>query len=146
MPIQYPVTKTVISTSQWGIPITDAVNANTTAVANLQTATALTAWTAMTLINGFTNQNAGYNVAQYRKRGDMVEVRGTLTGGSYSTNFFQLPTGYRPPASIQIVARADVTSPYITVDSSGNMSYRAPSLSGANAGVFSILASFSTIA
>lgn len=34
MPIPYPVTQTKISTSLWGIPITDAVNANTTFAGN----------------------------------------------------------------------------------------------------------------
>lgn len=37
MPINRPTSKTIISTTGWGIPITDAVNANTDTVAKLTT-------------------------------------------------------------------------------------------------------------
>jgi hypothetical protein len=97
MAINRPVTKTIISTTAWGIPITDQVNANTTDIAALK---AVPAWTGVTFSNGWSNFGTGYQLAQYRKVGDMVYVRGTITGGAAGTIAFTLPTGFRPPASM----------------------------------------------
>ena len=90
MAIIRPVTKTLISSPDWGIPITDAVNANTNAIA----ANAPTVWTALALVNGWTNPG-GY-VTQCRKIGDLVQIRGRLTGGPMLATMFTLPVGFRP--------------------------------------------------
>lgn len=93
--IPRPITKTVISSPSWGIPITDQVNANTTDIAALKP----TAWTNVTFQNGWTNISP---VVQYRKIGDIVYIRGTIGGGSLSTNAFNLPVGFRTPYKLDI--------------------------------------------
>ncbi|MGB8507691.1 MAG: hypothetical protein WCD76_04745 [Pyrinomonadaceae bacterium] len=63
------------------------------------------AWTAIpTMQNGWVNYGAGYQVAQYRKIGDRVEVRGFIKDGTLSTVISNLPAGYWPPASLQFPA------------------------------------------
>lgn len=100
MPITRPTTKTIISTTGWGIPITDEVNRLTTDLAS----TKPTVWTAVTFTNGWANFGGGYQTAQYRKIGDMVYVRGTISGGAVATSPFTLPAGFRPPAVMQFPA------------------------------------------
>jgi hypothetical protein len=92
MAIVRPTTKTLISTTNWGIPITDAVNANTTAIAN----NVPTAWTNPTFLNGWMSYGSGYAPGQYRKVGDMVQIRGLVKSGSLGNAIFMLPVGYRP--------------------------------------------------
>jgi hypothetical protein len=63
------------------------------------------AWTALpTMQNGWVNYASGYQVAQYRKIGDRVEVRGFIKDGSLGTVISNLPAGYWPPASLQFPA------------------------------------------
>jgi hypothetical protein len=92
MAIPYPVTQTKISTTQWGIPITDAVNKNATDIASNATAisniNAILAnspavpvtltFAALTLGNG-TNQAWISRLSQ-----GMVAIGGKLTLGSSS--------------------------------------------------------------
>lgn len=92
MAITRPVTKTLISTAAWGIPITDQVNANAAAIAN----NAPTAWVTATLQNGFTVLS-GYAAPAYRKVGDVVQIRGSVAGGAVVQTLFVLPVGFRPP-------------------------------------------------
>ena len=134
MAINRPTTKTVISTTQWGIPITDQVNTNTNAIAALQS----TAWTNMTLFNGWSNFGGSYALASYRKRGDMVDCRGTIQGGSSGSIFAILPTGFRSPVSLQPNARDG----YLNIDSSGNMTFTGYATFS---GITSFLLSFSTV-
>jgi hypothetical protein len=100
MAINPPVSHTTISTAQWGIPITDEVNRLTTAVAALQPG----AWVALSYQNGWTNIGGGQQNGQYRKWGDMVQLRGFLQNGTAGTVAFNLPAGFRPPAGIGLVA------------------------------------------
>lgn len=58
-----------------------------------------TPWTAVTFQNGWVNYGFGFQVAQYRKVGDMVQVRGFIKSGTGVTAAFTLPTGFRPPAA-----------------------------------------------
>jgi hypothetical protein len=90
MAIPYPVTQTKISTTQWGIPITDAVNKNATDIANNATSIASNTaallnspaipitltLAALTLGNG-TNQAWLSRLSQ-----GMVAIGGKLTFGS----------------------------------------------------------------
>jgi len=100
MAINRPTTKTIISTSNWGIPITDEVNrlttqsnTNTTDITNLKP----TAWTNASLANGWTNWGGNVQVLQYRKVGDIVYIRGGLKspGPSGATVITTLPAGFR---------------------------------------------------
>lgn len=90
MAILRPVTKTLISSSSWGIPITDEVNRLTPLV----DAAKPTAWTNLTLQNGWTASTASM-APQYRKVGDMVQIRGSVGGGSPGTTIVTLPAGFR---------------------------------------------------
>jgi hypothetical protein len=100
MAIARPTTKTIISTVDWGIPITDAVNTNVTDVAALKTTTAIGSWITLPLVNGYTHQ-AGMHSGVYRKVGtDTVQVFGVLSGPanpSYQESIaWTFPAGYRP--------------------------------------------------
>src|SRR6188472_2661435 len=101
--IPLPVTRTIIQTNAWGIPITNAVNTNTTDIANLKTATAVGAWTNASLANGWTNYGGNVQVLQYRKIGDIVYVRGGLKspGPSGPTVVTTLPVGFRPSFQLE---------------------------------------------
>lgn len=59
----------------------------------------VTAWTAVTFQNSWANFGAGMQVAQYRKVGDVVEVRGVIQSGVTATVAFTLPAGFVPPAT-----------------------------------------------
>ena len=93
MAITRPVTKTKISTVGWGIPITDEVNR----LSALPVAPTPTAWTAFTFLNGWTGATGGYPIAGYRRIGDMVYMRGRISGGTMGQPMFNLPAGFRPP-------------------------------------------------
>ena len=100
MAISRPTTKTKISTTEWGWPITDAVNANSTDIAALKAATAVTAWVNCTMQNGW----VAYSVAPaYRKVGDIVYLRGNANGGTKNTVVFTLPVGFRPVAAANYI-------------------------------------------
>lgn len=102
MAIAKPVTKTLISTTAWGIPITDQVNANTAAIA----ANVPTAWANLALINGWINY-PNYYACQYRKIGDIVYVRGSLQEpGAAVGAFAVMPVGFRPNRQAEYVGVA----------------------------------------
>lgn len=93
MAINRPVSKTIISTVQWGIPITDEVNR----LAGLVDGNVPTAWiTASPMQNGWVAYDA--RVPQYRKIGDIVYLRGVIKSGALGSQAFTLPVGYRPPS------------------------------------------------
>ncbi|MET0785604.1 MAG: hypothetical protein ABWY25_02735, partial [Paenisporosarcina sp.] len=81
----------------WGIPITNEVNRLT----GLVDARVPTAWTNLTMQNGWFNPGS-YNIAQYRKVGDIVYLRGVINGTLNSLPAFTLPAGFRPPANLLI--------------------------------------------
>lgn len=89
MPLKRPVAGDPVVVEDFGQPVYDYIVANTP-----------TAWVALTLQSSWT-VSAG-NVAQYRKHGDRVQLRGTITGGTAgSAGFATLPVGYRPPYDVQ---------------------------------------------
>lgn len=55
-----------------------------------------TPWTAPTLLNSWTNYGAGFQACQYRRVGDVVQIRGLIQSGT--STIFTMPTGFRPPA------------------------------------------------
>ena len=59
-----------------------------------------TAWTAVTFTNSWVN--LGPQPAQYRKIGDIVYVRGQISGGATSSSAFTLPAGFRPPLTLDL--------------------------------------------
>jgi hypothetical protein len=61
------------------------------------------AWTAPTLLNGWTNFGSGNATAAYMIDAmGFVHVRGVITGGTPTdgTTLFTLPAGFRPPANV----------------------------------------------
>lgn len=103
MAISRPATKTKISTSEWGFPVTDEVNRLTT----WQLAQVPTAWVAPTLTGGWVNAGGAWQVVQYRKVGDMVQIRGAVKSGAFFSQAFLLPVGFRPPADLDFNAYSD---------------------------------------
>jgi hypothetical protein len=109
-----------------------------------------TAWTAVTFENGWANKGGSDQVCQYRKIGDIVYLRGTMTKSAvtYGQAAFTLPIGFRPPAifrfnpsvmdgsNVTTLARGDIntTGPY------------APQAGPANFGFWTIDTAFSVIA
>lgn len=93
----------------------DAINASLTSldgrldtaeadIAALETLTATTAWTALPTYGAqWSNYGGDWQVGQYRKVGDEVQVRGLLkrSGGTGSSaTICTLPTGFRPPDNV----------------------------------------------
>ena len=99
MPINRPVTKTIISTTQWGIPITDEVNALRTELDALKP----TAWTGVAYANGWMDAGSGQAPMRYRKQGDLCWVQGSMKSGSLNNIAFILPVGFRPATTIRTV-------------------------------------------
>jgi hypothetical protein len=106
MAIPIPISRTKIATAPWGIPITNEVNRlttqsdkNTTDVAALKTATATTAWAAVSLLNGWVVSPG--SPVMYRKIGDIVYLKGRMQSGAMLQNAFVLPVGFRPPITQQ---------------------------------------------
>lgn len=60
-------------------------------------------WTPVTFQNSWANLGAPYQLCQYRMVGDVVQVRGTMAGGTIGVApAFTLPVGYRPPAILHL--------------------------------------------
>jgi len=89
------------------------------------------AWTAMSLLNSWTNTGAGNVTAQWRKlnQSNEIEIIGTISAGTLTngTNIAQITTYL--PATGQFVpvmvttstGTAGVTSPRLFIDTSGNV-------------------------
>lgn len=78
-----------------------------------------TAWTAVTFQGAWVNFGAPYQVAQYRKIGDVVQMRGVIKSGALNTAAMTLPVGFRPPATQQFATVSGGQPGYITVDVNG---------------------------
>lgn len=139
MAINRPVTKTLISTTGWGIPITDEVNALRTAVTALQTPGP---WTTMTLQNGWTHFAS--SPMQYRKFGDMVQLRGRIenAAGNAFIVVSNLPVGFRPPKDcmmpIAVVISGSWSTSSFQLASNGDVAIMIQCQSTAPLGAFSI--------
>lgn len=83
-----------------------------------------TAWTAISLLNGW-SVSAGHRCV-YRKVLGMVFVEGSIKPGTATagTPIFVLPTGYRPPYALSFVAFAAMSGtgvpPLVSLDNAGN--------------------------
>jgi hypothetical protein len=78
-------------------------------------------WIAPTLLNSWSNQGAPWAVAGYYKDPfGRVHLKGQLTGGSASANFFVLPVGYRPSEQLLfiIIANGAVAQCLVKTDGS----------------------------
>jgi hypothetical protein len=55
-----------------------------------------TAWTVPAYAGTWSNLGGAFQVAQYRKVGDEVQMRGVAQGGAAGSTIFTLPVGFRP--------------------------------------------------
>ncbi len=75
-----------------------------------------TVWTAPTLAGTWAN-TAGVQAAQYRKVGDVVSLRGAVSGGTGT--IFTLPVGFRPPADLRFGTSANAAFGTVTITTAG---------------------------
>lgn len=96
-------------------------------------------WSTPTLLNSWVNAGGVYQVAQYRKIGDVVQLRGSVKNGTVGTAMFNLPTGFRPPAQLVFATLDGLNAAArFDVEAGGNVSM----LTGNN-GQFNLQAQFS---
>jgi len=111
-------------------------------LAELQPAALPTAWTAPTLLNSWVVWGAGsFQIPQYRKIGDMVQMRGSVKGGTIPSVILTLPVGHRPPNNILVPIVAASTAAYVVVGSDGTVNF--PSVGGWTNSNVSLCCSFS---
>ena len=122
MPITRPVTKTKISTTEWGWPITDEVNALRTDVDALKSFPG--AWAALTLVGGFVAVG-GRCSPRCRKIIDANHVfiqfaiqNGSIAGSSIILN---VPAGYRPSYTVDLVGRVGAAPGWFNINTDGNL-------------------------
>jgi len=80
-------------------------------------------WENLTLLNGFeTYDGTSYGIAQYKKIGNQVFLRGFLRTGAIETIFANLPEGFRPKTNcyLTIVDQSEVPKP-IRIYPNGDM-------------------------
>jgi len=70
----------------------------------ISTYVAPTVWTAVTFQNAWVNFGGGEQPMQYRKIGDMVQLRGVIKSGALNTVAFTLPAGFRPPLQLHLAS------------------------------------------
>lgn len=97
-----------------------------------------TAWVAPALLNGWANAGAPFQVAGYRRVGDVVSLRGVFGAGAIGLAAFNLPAGFLPPADLTFACSAGGAFGSLTVTAAGAV---IPAV-GVAAG-FSIIAAFS---
>jgi len=86
------------------------------------------AWVAPTLVNGWVNYGAGYAPAGYRRVGNVVRLRGFVTGGAASSGLFTLPAGYRPAYPAVLVVDASGGFGAVVVGTTGAVVHNAGSV------------------
>lgn len=101
----------------------------------------ITAWTGVTFVNSWVNY-VGNQACQYRKIGDIVEVRGLTSSGTLtgSAACFTLPSGFRPLTQQIFACTSNSVFGFFKVDTNGDV---VP-LAGSNVW-FAVNCSFSTI-
>lgn len=99
MAITRPVTKTIISTTAFGVPVADEINEHDAWIA----ANTPTAWVPLSLLNGWVSHVA---TPAYRKIGDIVYLRGNVKNGTDGSNMFTMPAGVRPIDTVEVVVFA----------------------------------------
>lgn len=110
----------------------------------LEAAGGLHPWKDVTLMqpafqSTWTNYGADFwQWAQFRRVGDMVEVRGLVRTGADNTSVFILPPGYRPTADLIFpVDSASIKHARVDIDSAGNVIGRLGA-GGGTTGYFSL--------
>ncbi|MET0786902.1 MAG: hypothetical protein ABWY25_09365 [Paenisporosarcina sp.] len=90
MAISVPVAGQDITAEDFAIPVVNQLNGIVPTV-----------WTNVTLLSGWTHTSG--SPLQYRKVGDIVQIRGRADGSSGPwTTIFNAPAGYRPPSDVMV--------------------------------------------
>jgi len=76
-----------------------------------------TPWTQVAFTGTWTNFGGGYAAAQYRKVGDVVQLRGLCTG-STAAALGTLPAGFRPAYNVQTIISSAASFVVLTVTAS----------------------------
>jgi hypothetical protein len=105
-------TPTQNPTGIWEVPIARLSGGVMTDARNMIIPVGTTPWYTPTLQNGFTQSTPP---VQYRKVGDMVQLRGAMNGTTSYVAAFNLPAGFRPPGQITISGTAVTTGDYWNV-------------------------------
>jgi hypothetical protein len=109
----------------------------------LENKTTTSAWVAPTLLNGWTNYGGAYQVMQYRRVGDMIQLRGVIKGTATNALAFTLPNGFRPPSYIQPTIRvASIAGGYLDISSTSGDCLVSADTSALAAGAVSISVQF----
>lgn len=113
------------STTSGGLPIpldSDPLADAALAVRNLANALDVsTGWANVTFQNGWVNFGGLYQTVQYKRIGRRVYVRGLMKAGTVGAVAFQLPAGYRPPATIMLAPPTSTGAGRLEVDSAGQI-------------------------
>lgn len=79
-------------------------------------------WSAPTLLNSWVDFGGTEQVAQFRKVGDMVQIRGVIKSGTVGfSNAFVLPAGLWPPANLPFAIQSNGAVAGLYVTSSGQV-------------------------
>ena len=92
MPITVPAAGQMVSAELFGAPVANEVNRLTPLVDGRTP----TPWVTCTLQNSW-GHYAGQQPLSYRKVGDIVYMRGCVSGGTIGSTLTTLPAGFRPP-------------------------------------------------
>jgi hypothetical protein len=72
------------------------------------------AWQGVTFTNSWTDYGSGFQTCQFRRFGDMVQLRGLIKSGTIATSAFTLPVGYRPPATLILSGITNLAASHAT--------------------------------
>lgn len=87
----------------------------------LNTNVTRTPWTAPTLLNTWANLGGAWQVAQFRRSMDMVQLRGVIAGGVIGTVALTLPAGFRPRADVAFPTTSNGAFGSMTIATNGNV-------------------------
>ena len=78
-------------------------------------------WKYFVYENSWVDNSSTTNSAQYRKVGDIVELRGTVKDGTLGTAIFTLPVGYRPAKNTNLSTVANNAFGYAYINTDGEV-------------------------
>lgn len=96
-----------------------------------------TAWKGVTFAGTWVN-SASWQTVQYRKVGDMVQLRGTCNGGAAvsGSGIFNLPVGFRPPAMLSLGTEGNGNFKWCLVAANGDVNWYCPATDAASTSSF----------
>lgn len=112
------------------LKILDRLKTVETQIQNKQDIIDETEWANMVLENDWENYGGSFDVASYKKIGNLVILRGLVKGGTTKTTIFTMPTGFRPSAAKIIPATSSSGNTVeLRVEKSGDVHVNSGTLS-----------------